>query len=156
MVETVKAIAEVTLLGLTLWREARGEPFECKLAVARSILNRVHRPSWWGSDILSVVTKRWQYSSLTDPKDRQLTTWPTWSDGSWISCMQLARDLVHGAQLPNPAPGADSYYDTSIPAPKWATAETFVKQIGRIRFHNLDHDVESEPLPPAVPLKEIA
>jgi spore germination cell wall hydrolase CwlJ-like protein len=44
----------------------------------------------------------------------------------------------------SPVPGADSYYDTSIPPPKWATDATFVKKIGTLVFHNLDRDIEAE------------
>ncbi len=142
--ESAKLISDTVFLALTLWREARSEPHDGKVAVAWSILNRVRRPSWWGNDVMSVVTKKWQYSSLTDPNDKQLTRWPESKDASWWECVQIARDLVHGANLPNLAPGADSYYAVSMPVPpKWATPETFVAQVGGHRFYNLDHDVEA-------------
>jgi spore germination cell wall hydrolase CwlJ-like protein len=51
-----------------------------------------------------------------------------------------------GGTLPNPVPGADSYYDTSIKAPVWATDDKFVRQIGRLRFYNLQADFEVAPL----------
>lgn len=143
-IESAKLISDAVFLALTVWREARGEPYEGKVAVARSVLNRVSRPAWWGNDVLTVVTKKWQFSSLTDPNDRQLTTWPASQDARWWECVQIARDLIHGAHLPNPAPGADSYYAVSISAPKWATPETFVAQVGNHRFYNLDRDVEKE------------
>lgn len=143
VIEPLKTISDVVFLALTLWREARGEPHEVKVGIAFSILNRVRRPAWWGNDVQTVVTKRWQYSSLTDPRDPQLTTWPQPADATWWECMQVARDLLHGAALPNPVPGADSYYDTSIPAPKWATPDLFVGQLGRVRFYNTDRDHEA-------------
>lgn len=140
-------IADVFLLAFTVWREARGESYEGKLAVACSILNRVKRPSWWGDSVQSVVTKKWQYSSLTDPKDAQLTTWPREDDARWQECMQLALDVING-DVGNPVPGADSYYaawmDAKGMTPKWATQEHFVRQIGNHRFYNLDRDVEKE------------
>ena len=139
----VNEATEKVFLALVIWREARGESYEGKAAVASSIMNRVARPSWWGNDVLSVVFKKWQYSSMTDPKDIQLTTWPQKHAPDWVECLQAASNAVDGI-LKNPVPGADGYYDISIPPPKWATTETFVKQIGRLRFHNLDHDIEKE------------
>ncbi len=135
-------IADVFFLAFTVWREARGESYEGKLAVAQSIMNRVRLPSWWGDSVQGVVTKKWQYSSLTDPKDLQLTTWPREDDARWQECLQLALDVVNG-DVGNPVPGADSYYAVTIPAPKWATDGAFVRQIGNHRFYNLDRDVEA-------------
>ena len=138
--------ADKTFLALTIWREARGEPDEAKTAVAYCVLNRVDRPTWWGKDVMSVVFKKWQFSSMTDPKDPQLTTWPQSTDSSWPKCLSIACRAYDRA-LENPVIGADSYYDISLDkigkAPKWATEETFVRQIGKIKFYNLDKDVET-------------
>lgn len=139
--EEIKKSADLVFLALVVWREGRGEKSECRAGIAYSILNRVNNPKWWGNDILSVVTKKWQYSSMTDPNDKQLTTWPISIDSSWTACLLLA-DAVLTGQVPNPAKGADSYFDISIPNPKWATEDCFVKQIGRVKFYNLDRDVE--------------
>lgn len=132
------------LLALTLWREARGEPFSGKIAVAQSIKNRVDHPSWWGNDLISVLIKKWQYSSLTDPQDRQLTTWPKADDHLFEECLTIA-DGVMNERFTSPLTrGADSYYDDSIPPPKWAAEhpERFVGKIGRLNFYNLDCDME--------------
>ena len=127
-------------LALAIWREARGESQECQIGVAFSILNRVEHPKWWGNTVLNVIVKKWQYSSFTDPKDPQLTTWPTSSDASWIQCKKVASDVTAGL-VGNPVIGADSYHDISIKPPKWATPEMFVKQIGKIRFFNVDKEI---------------
>ena len=140
-----RAASDLTFLALVLWREARAEPHDGKAAVAYSILNRVERPSWWGRTLLEVVTKKWQYSSMTDPHDVQLTRWPTSYDPVWLECLEVATGVLSRI-LPNPAPGADSYYAVTMPAaPNWATPATFVAQVGHHRFHNLDHDVEANP-----------
>lgn len=89
---------------------------------------------------MEVLFKKWQYSSLTDPKDPQLTTWPK-DDTVWGHCLYVADGVLNGV-FSNPVPGADSYFDLSIPAPAWATPEMFVKQIGKLRFYNVDRDVE--------------
>jgi N-acetylmuramoyl-L-alanine amidase len=133
---------EVTVLALLVWREARGESRAAKVAVAATVLNRVKRPTWWGSTVLSVCFKKWQYSSLTDPHDPQLTTWPSVFDGSWIECLQVAQNVLHGAERTT-MPGADSYFDESIAAPPWATPETCVGRIGRLKFYNVDRDHET-------------
>lgn len=136
--DNLRDMSERVLLGLVVWREARGESDECRTAVAYSILNRVRHPGWWGKTILAVIAKKWQYSSMTDPNDPQLTTWPQYSD-DWFECLEIANDVIDGT-LPDPAPGADSYYDCSIKPPKWATPNKLVRVIGRISFYNLDGD----------------
>lgn len=127
--------ADTVFLALIIWREARGESTECKEAVAGCILERVRRPGWWGRDIMGVLFKKWQFSSVTDPKDRQLTTWPVPSDPSWLQCLDIADKAVSG-KLVHPAPGADSYFDISIIDPIWAVKETFVRKIGRMKFYD--------------------
>lgn len=140
-VSYLKGIDDIVFLALTIWREARGESKEGKTGVACAVLNRVKRPSWWGNDIKSVLFKKWQFSSITDQKDSQLTTWPLNKDKSWHECMEIAHDAIHQL-IENPVPGADSYHDISINPPFWADKEKFVKQIGKLMFYNLDNDIE--------------
>lgn len=128
--------ADLAFLALTVWREARGENDEARAAVAYSILTRVQRPRWWGNDIMSVVFKQSQYSSMTGAHDPQLSAWPVAGSDSWIRCLQIAELAIAGT-IPNPAAGADSYYDISIPAPAWATPDSFVKAIGKLRFFSV-------------------
>lgn len=143
------------LLALTIWREARGEPFDGKMAVAHSIKNRVDHPSWWGNDIISVLTKKWQYSSLTDPNDKQLTTWPKSDDHLFEECLVIADGVLGGLYQTTLTRGADSYYDDSLKGdnmPKWAKEhpERYVGKIGKLNFYNMDCDVEE----PHVNIKE--
>lgn len=133
--------ADIGFLALTIWRESRGESIETQTGIANVILNRVRNPAWWGRDLMGVVFKKWQFSSLTDPHDRQLTTWPAHGDVIWQQCLDVAFNAINGTAK-NLVPGADSYYDTSIPAPNWADPDRFVAQLGRVRFYNLDRDVE--------------
>ena len=134
------------MLALLVWREARGESRAARVAVAGTVLNRVRRPSWWGDSILSVVFKKWQYSSLTDPHDPQLTTWPSSFDQVWLECLEVAANVLDGTDHTT-MPGADSYFDRSIPAPAWATPNIYVGQIGRLRFYNVDRDYEGASSP---------
>lgn len=141
---THQQISDITFAALTIWREARGEMHLTKIAVMFSILNRVYRPCWWGTDVTSVLFKKWQYSSLTDPRDKQLTTWPKSDDPTWQECLEIACGVICGdTTFLNPVPGADSYYDDSISAPAWTTKARFVKKIGRISFYDVDLDYEA-------------
>jgi len=131
--------ADKAFVALCLWREARGEDKTAQAGVVHVILSRAGKPGWWGKDIMGVLFQPWQFSSMTDPKDRQLTTWPKTNDLSWQQCLDIACQAIDG-QLPNPMSGADHYYDISIPPPKWADAARFIGQIGRVRFYNLVKD----------------
>lgn len=131
-------LTNVFYLGFVLWREARAEPHDGKVALVFSILNRVERPKWWGNDVVSVITKPWQYSSMTDPHDPQLTKYPT-NDPAWWECLQVAMDVYDRKISQNPVPGADSYYAVSMPAPPpWAAKARFVAQVGNHRFYDTD------------------
>lgn len=130
--------ADITFLALILWREARGESVDAREAVGQVVMNRVRKPGWWGKDVMSVVFKRWQFSSVTDPKDQQLTKWPESSDKQWGECLDIASRCVNN-QIGNIVQGGDSYYDTSIPAPYWAKQEQFVCQIGKLRFYDTNN-----------------
>lgn len=143
---------ETALLALCIWREARGEGEIGMRAVACSIRNRVQRPSWWGSSFADVIGKKYQYSSMAAPGDPQLIRYPDMNDAAFAEALQIADAIVNEEDIENPVVGADSFYDVSISAPSWATPQCFVKQIGRIRFYNVDLDYQ---LPAAnVPMAE--
>ena len=126
--------ANLIFLALCVWRESRGESAEAQLAVAYSILQRVARGGWWGTDVQSVIGKKWQYSSMTAPGDPNLIVWPQSNDPSWDACLNVAQAALTCSQ-PNPAPGADSYFDDSINPPGWAQAPASrVAKIGKLNF----------------------
>ena len=130
---------EQALLALVVWREARGETRQAKIAVAFSVLNRVDSPKWWGTSIGAVIAKKWQYSSMAAPGDPNLIKYPLPHDLSFQDSMSAVNAALTPGAI-NTVPGADSYYDISIPPPKWAKPEQFVKQVGAFRFFNTDGD----------------
>ena len=140
MIDT-KSGTEHFYLALVVWREARGEVEDAQLAVALTVMNRVHRPSWWGHSVDEVATKKWQYSSMTDPKDPQLVKWPLLSDSSWAEAWTVAGRVLGGFTMETAA-GADSYYDDSISAPNWTANARYCGKIGRLNFYDVDHDYE--------------
>jgi len=133
---TKQDMADRVFLALMIWREARGESTEGKAAVAHVALTRSLRPGWWGRNMMGVLFKKWQFSSLTDPNDKQLTTWPEADDQSWIDSLQVACDVLDG-KLPNPVPWADHYFDDSIDPPAWAAPDKFIRQIGRVLLYRV-------------------
>lgn len=147
----IETLLDVQHMALCAWREARGEGRLGIRAVCHVIMNRVRRPSWWGTNVEEVVYRKWQFSSMTDPKDPQTRLYPSPLDkGGWIlyeTCVEEAWQAYIGSTL-HPAPGADHYYATYIATPKWADEKRFVKQIGNHRFYDLDREPPGEP--PAV------
>jgi len=129
-------------LALLVWRESRGASREAQVAVAHSVLNRVARPSWWGKTLDEVIWKKWQYSSLTAPGDPQLNLQPRLSSNGWLDALGVAYDVIHGEEA-NPFPGADSYYDDSIPAPKWVASVRLCGKLGTLNFYDVDKDHEA-------------
>ena len=148
----VKPGTEHYILALTIWREARNQIAAAQHGVAFTVLNRKARPGWWGTTVDEICCKKWQYSSLTDPKDPQLTKWPLVSDSSWRIAWIAAGEVLDGV-VSNPVPGADSYYDDSIKdnPPAWAKTAQFVGKIGALNFFNVDHDTELAAVASAVP-----
>lgn len=136
-------IANRFVLGLMIYREAAGEPYEGKVAVGYTVINRAEHPGWWGDDPYSVITKPWQYSSMTAPGDPMTVKWPPLTDPTFLTCLRIAGD-VYERRIPNPTPGCDSYYaawmDAKGMTPKWADPKRFVAQIGGHKFYNLDGD----------------
>lgn len=133
----MSVVTDTFYLAFVAWREARGESDEAKLGVMHTVLNRVAKPGWWGNTVSTVVTKPWQYSSLTDAKDVQLTKWPTDKDATWLTCLDQANGCLAGLE-DDPTRGATHYFDDSIAPPYWAKPEAFTVKLGRLNFYKLD------------------
>ena len=95
---------------------------------------------------MSVIFKKWQFSSLTAPGDSNLVRWPATTDKSWQDSLLQAETALLGL-IKNPVSGADSYYDISIKPPAWTAAPARkVKQIGRLVFYDVSRDWEADQL----------
>ena len=124
---------QISLLALTLWREARGESYDAQVAVACSVRTRVKNPRWWGHDYNSVLTLKWQYSSMTALHDPQLVKFPATGDEAFRNCLKIA-ELVYDGIMNSPLPGdPDSYHDNTIMPPEWASQ--CVGEIGAFKFY---------------------
>jgi spore germination cell wall hydrolase CwlJ-like protein len=133
----VKTAYGLALMAVCIWREARNQSRDGKIAVAWVIRNRAEHPTWWGGpDIASVVTKPKQFSCF-NADDPQVALWPSINDGGFRECMEIA-DAVLAGGTQDPTSGADHYYakwmDAKGVTPAWAASYTHVKDIGDHRF----------------------
>lgn len=118
----------IDVLARTLWGEARGEGALGMEAVACVILNRVAVAAarggsyWWGSDIISVCQKPYQFScwNRSDPNYRKLLEL-TDKDIHFATALRIARRAVSGT-LSDMTKGADHYHAACI-MPSWAKGE---------------------------------
>lgn len=136
---TPDQIAALYLFALCIWREARGEDLNVKVAQAWTVRNRVENPSWWGKDWISVITYPEQYSGF-NPGDINSRKWPRPGDSSWSDCWNVAL-AVYNESLSDPTGGSTNYFDQSLDSnpPEWATDGSYehVFSIGRLRFYRL-------------------
>lgn len=122
--------ADSFLLALCVWREARGEPQLGWIAVAWVIKNRMTMRK---QTLYKVVTARLQFSSMTAPKDPELSLWPDEHDATWISIQAEATGVMHGI-IPDPTGGASSYYANYIAfPPSWNLS--LLQQTAKIGKH---------------------
>jgi N-acetylmuramoyl-L-alanine amidase len=128
---------DVNLLGLVIWREARGETDEAQLGVGCSIRNRVIKGGWWGNTYRTVILKPWQYSSFNED-DPNSTKYPDPNDAVWLQCLENASLIINGNCNDNTA-GAQSYFDRSLDnnPPKWAATMTHTLDLGRLHFYKV-------------------
>ena len=107
----------IGLLALMVWREVRHESYRVKLAVAYVAVTRAENPGkdWWGDDVLSVIAAPKQFSSMTHPKDPQLTWFPR-EGAKWNECLRAAAAALFKLE-PNPMPGATYYFTAPVTKP---------------------------------------
>lgn len=124
----------VTLVG----REARGAVYEAMLGVAWSVSNRVavvsKKPNFWdwGTDWLSVMAAKEQYSSMVPPiavsapygpVDPNLVVYPNLAQNAWQMVLSAAEEGYWRLGT-DPTDGAVSYF--SPPAnPSWASSPLY-------------------------------
>jgi spore germination cell wall hydrolase CwlJ-like protein len=121
------------MLALTMWREARGEGVIGMRAVGHVIKNRVdatHLPDKWDD----IMTKKWQFSSLTATGDSQLVAWPNSPDPIFEEAMNLADSIFTNMDADITA-GATHYFNPGVVLPTWAASMTKIASIGHHDFY---------------------
>lgn len=121
------------ILGLAIYREARGETFRGKLLVGNTIKNRVEDRRWPES-YTDVILQPWQFSSFNknDPNNRKF---PGGSSISWQQCWEVAGEVLDDDE--DPSLGANHYYATWIDPPSWADENKIVVTEGTHVFYKL-------------------
>lgn len=106
--------ADIFMLSLCLWREARGDGDAGMTAVGCVVRNRVHRRN---SSFYAEVVRRLQFSSITATGDPQLIVYPQALDAAWVKAQLLAAGIINGS-IADTTEGSTLYYANSIPFPK--------------------------------------
>ena len=112
------------LRAICIWAEARGEPYEGKVAVGYVIGNRMkdHR---WPDTVAEVVLQPKQFSGVWSHRYSARLLDPVLVDDepdTWADCLQAAMDSSCG-RLDDPTLGATHFHTTST-RPWWCLAET--------------------------------
>lgn len=132
----VEALNNVFLLALCIYREARGEDDQAKLAVGCVVRNRVQHPSWYGKTWFEVITKPYQFSSFNRGEVNSIVFGDA-NDRAWRKCVDVAVQVLQDA--PDPTGGATYYYDKSLDRvnkpPKWAAEFVHTCDIGAFHFY---------------------
>lgn len=106
--------ADLFMLALCLYREARGDGDAGMTAVGCVVRNRVHRRN---SSYYAEVVKPWQFSSITATGDSQLIKYPAALDASWVKAQAIAQGII-GGTIVDTTEGSTLYYANTIPFPK--------------------------------------
>ncbi len=129
-----------TVVALTIFGEARGEPIEGQIAVACVIRNRV-KDKRWPDDYAGVCLQRLQFSCWNehDPtyaavmraaeKARHAQYEP-----AMLQCMWIAQGVVDNAVL-DVVRGANHYHADSIGAPSWSDKMMLTAKKGHHIFY---------------------
>ncbi len=139
-------LSDEDMLCLAIYGEARGEPYEGKVAVAWVIMNRHNNPNFpfRGNTLKDTILYPWQFSAFncSDPNRAKLEALAKNLDKakenipSLRESCEVARKVMSG-EIPDPTGGADHYFADYIDPPEWADPDKEVAQIGRHKFYRL-------------------
>lgn len=87
---TPASVDDVTLLGALVQVEAGGQSYECQLAVASTIINRVNSPRF-PDTISGVIYQSGQYPPAHNGKVARVL-----ANGVRSSCLEVAREAING------------------------------------------------------------
>jgi spore germination cell wall hydrolase CwlJ-like protein len=121
---------ERTCLVRNVFYEAGGEPHEGKIAVAQVTWNRL-RSGAWGQNLCGVIHAPNQFSWTLDPVKRNRPL-----NGAQVAAVQTAVDEFLSGMRVSKLKNATHFHATYV-NPRWATADTRLKQIGGHVFYAL-------------------
>jgi len=123
----------ILISAITVFREAGGEPFAGKVAVARVIRNRArpeHRP--WPDTLEGVCLQKAQFSCW-NPGEPACSRVPIRGTADWACFLDCLR-AVEESEILDPTDGATHYYNPKLADPPWAKHLTVIREIGHHRF----------------------
>jgi spore germination cell wall hydrolase CwlJ-like protein len=120
--------AELSCLAQAVYFEARGEPLDGQLAVARVIINRTES-GMFPEDYCSVVTQRGQFSFV---RGGSIPT-PNLSSVAWRNARAIAR-IAH-QDLWDSRAGNSLYFHNTAVRPGWARRKATVARIDSHIFY---------------------
>lgn len=129
----MRLISDTALACITIWQEARGEPYEGKLAVAEVIRNRMKEKYASDGTVEGTVLKRLQFSGWNEGDPNRIPSIRI-SDSDLVvqECMKAWGEAnLNGT---NVAKGALLYCNLNVVQPGWAKASMKVAQIGHHTF----------------------
>lgn len=94
------------MLALCLWREATIDGAVGMTAVGSVVRNRAIKR---GTTFYAEVVRKWQFSSISDPKDPQLTKYPSDLDATWKLAQDIATGIILGV-IADTTNGSTMYY----------------------------------------------
>jgi spore germination cell wall hydrolase CwlJ-like protein len=138
--EIFEKLSDLELITLCVYGEARNQGLDGMLGVASVIVNRAKHPSWWGSDIKTVVLKPKQFSCLNenDPNVSILRQIAEDFSGSLSKlgvlrlCHWICRGLLEGMLYSNV--GSATHYHTVNCDPEWDDNMRLIKKINQHVF----------------------
>ena len=150
----VRRLPARTVLALTVWGEARGEPVVGQVAVAWVIVNRAR---YRRQKVPTVCLAKWQFScwweasrnrDLLFARVLRVLNGDVVPETRWLDLLQRCHQvLVDG--VPDPTGGADHYLTTALYAsenrPTWAGVMPVTATIGR---HTFLRDLGDRPCEP--------
>ena len=123
------------MLALTVWRETSNTPRAWRMVIW-VILNRARIGGWWGHDIVSVVTKKWQFTSMSGTGDANLTRWPVDGEAVFAAIAREVDALTDGTV---PVQTDATYYFSlplTSPPPAWGPVELVEGgDLGTVKFY---------------------
>jgi spore germination cell wall hydrolase CwlJ-like protein len=134
-------LPENEIMALTIYGEARGEPYLGKVAVGSVILNRVDIKGWMGNTVSEVCLKPYQFSCFlkSDPNSLMLLDIAQDAPGEatknkvFALCLDIATGLINGTI--ERATTGTHYYATSIKPPAWASTMKKVDKYAKHVFY---------------------
>lgn len=141
--------ADLDIMALTVWAEARGEGPDGIAAVAWVIRNRFENPGWWSRQrgdgipddtIAAVCLDAYQFScwNSSDPQRSRLLNPATKERSDYKLCRKICLDVLQSPIEDDFVKGADHYCTKAVVRhTRWARGRTPVKVIGNHQFYHI-------------------